>query len=116
MLRWRWVRPRTEGEAAYLQTDDEKPAIIAEPRPRQVPNTFAVIALTFICNECVAKFAGWYASGGLGLHGNNCHPPKARTVGGQARLHGKSSRSTQNVTGRGRTAHGGGSSDVPMMR
>ena len=75
-------------EAAYLETDDdEKPAIIAEPSPdpawskcwfcrkshlqvqrlygAEYPvrdsNTFAVITLIFICNECVAKFAGWFA-------------------------------------------------------
>ena len=69
-------------EEAYLQTDeDEKPEIIAEPPPdpawfkcwfcrrtdRRVlfgaeypvrdPNTFAVITLIFICDECVANFA-----------------------------------------------------------
>jgi hypothetical protein len=69
-------------EAAYLQTDkDEKPEIIAEPPPgpawckcwfcrrtdRRVlfgaeypvrdPTTFAVIALIFICDKCVANFA-----------------------------------------------------------
>jgi hypothetical protein len=75
-------------EEAYLQTDeDEKPEIMAEPPPdpswlkcwfcrkshQQVqrlygaeypvrdPNTFAVITLIFICDECVAKFAGWSA-------------------------------------------------------
>ena len=80
-------------EAAYLQTDDdEKSAIIAEPPPDPAwfkcwfcrkshpqvqrlygaeypvrdPNTFAIITLIFICNECVAKFAEWYASEGLG--------------------------------------------------
>jgi hypothetical protein len=80
-------------EAAYLQTDDdEKSAIIAEPLPDPAwfkcwfcrkshpqvqrlygaeypvrdPNTFAIITLIFICNECVAKFAEWYASEGLG--------------------------------------------------
>jgi hypothetical protein len=70
-------------EQAYLQTDDEKPAIIAQPPPdpaqfkcwfcrkshQQVqmlfgaeypvrdPNNFADETLIFICNECVAKFA-----------------------------------------------------------
>ena len=70
-------------EAAYLQTDDEKPAIIAAPPPglaqfkcwfcrkshQQVqtlfgaeypvrdPNNFANETLILICNECVAKFA-----------------------------------------------------------
>lgn len=70
-------------EEAYLQTDDEKPAIIAElpPDPAQFkcwfcrksyqqvqtlfgaeypvrdPNTFAAITPIFICNECVAEFA-----------------------------------------------------------
>jgi hypothetical protein len=79
-------------EAAYLHTDDEKSAIIAEPLPDPAwfkcwfcrkshpqvkrlygaeypvrdPNTFAIITLIFICNECVAKFAEWYASEGLG--------------------------------------------------
>ena len=75
-------------EEAYLQTDeDEKPEIMAEPPPdpawfkcwfcrkshQQVqtlygaeypvrdPNTLAVTTLIFICNECVAKFAGWSA-------------------------------------------------------
>jgi hypothetical protein len=78
-------------EEAFLQTDDEKPAIIAEPPPdpdqfkcwfcrkshQQVqtlfgaeypvrdPNTFAVITLIFICNECVAKFTEWFAQGRL---------------------------------------------------
>lgn len=69
-------------EEAYLQADqDEKPEIIAEPPPdpawskcwfcrrtdRRVlfgaeypvrdPTTFAVIALIFICDQCVANFA-----------------------------------------------------------
>jgi hypothetical protein len=70
-------------EAAYLQTDDEKPAIIAEPRPdsaqfkcwfcrkshQQVqtlfgaeypvrdPHDFATETLILICNECVTRFA-----------------------------------------------------------
>ena len=75
-------------EQAYLQTDeDEKPEIIAEPPPdpawfkcwfcrkshQQVrrlfgaeypvrdSNNFANETLIFICNECVAKFAGWSA-------------------------------------------------------
>jgi hypothetical protein len=77
-------------EEAYLQTDeDEKPAIIAEPPPdpalfkcsfcrqtdRRVlfgaeypvrdPNTFAVIALVSICDECVAMFAERLAQGSL---------------------------------------------------
>jgi hypothetical protein len=79
-------------EEAYLQTDeDEKPEIVAEPPPdpawfkcwfcrkshQQVqtlfgaeypvrdPNTFAVITLIFICNECVAKFTEWFAQGRL---------------------------------------------------
>jgi hypothetical protein len=79
-------------EEAYLQTDeDEKPEIVAEPPPdpawfkcwfcrkshQQVqtlfgaeypvrdPNTFAVITLIFICNECVAKFTEWFAHGRL---------------------------------------------------
>jgi hypothetical protein len=77
-------------EEAFLQTDeDEKPETIAEPPPDPAwfkcwfcrkshgqvqtlygaeypvrdPNTFAVITLIFICNECVAKFAGWSAQG-----------------------------------------------------
>src|SRR5512132_3176099 len=75
-------------EAAYLQADeDEKPEIIAEPPPdpawfkcwfcrrsdRRVlfgaeypvrdPNTFAVIAQIFICDECVANFAESLAQG-----------------------------------------------------
>jgi hypothetical protein len=70
-------------EAAYLQTDDEKPAIIAAPPPdlakfkcwfcrksyQQVqtlfgaeylvrdPHDFANETLIFICNECVTRFA-----------------------------------------------------------
>jgi hypothetical protein len=75
-------------EGAYLQTDDDaKPAIIPEPPPDPAsfkcwfcrkshpqvqrlygadyavrdPNTFAVITLIFICNECVARFAEWQA-------------------------------------------------------
>jgi hypothetical protein len=70
-------------EAAYLQTDDEKPAILPEPPPdpaqfkcwfcrkshQQVqtlfgaeypvrdPHDFANETLIFICNECVARFA-----------------------------------------------------------
>jgi hypothetical protein len=77
-------------EEAYLQTDeDEKPAIVAEPPPdpawfkcsfcrktdRRVlfgaeypvrdPNTFAVIALVSICDECVAMFAERLAQGSL---------------------------------------------------
>jgi hypothetical protein len=74
-------------EEAYLQTDDEKPAVIASPPPdptqfrcwfcrkpyQQVqrlfgaehpvrdPNNFANETLIFICNECVAKFAEWFA-------------------------------------------------------
>jgi hypothetical protein len=77
-------------EQAFLQSDDdEKPEIIAEPPPDPAwfkcwfcrkshpqvqtlygaeypvrdPNTFAVITLIFICNECVAKFTGWSAQG-----------------------------------------------------
>ena len=72
-------------EGAYLQPDDnEKPAIIAEPPPDPAlfkcwfcrkthpevqrlygsdyavrdPSTLAVIALIFICNECVTKWSG----------------------------------------------------------
>jgi hypothetical protein len=79
-------------EGAYLQTDDnEKPAIIAEPpidrasfkcwfcrkshpQVRRLygfdyavrdPNTFAVITLIFICNECVTTFAEWQAQESL---------------------------------------------------
>jgi len=76
-------------EEAYLQTDDdEKPDVMEGPPPpdparfkcwfcrktgKQVrtlygaefpvrdPNTFAIITLIFICNECVAKFADWDA-------------------------------------------------------
>jgi hypothetical protein len=70
-------------EAAYLQTDDEKPAVIAKPLPdlaqykcwfcrkshQQVetlfgaeypvrdPHDFANETLIFICNECVARFS-----------------------------------------------------------
>jgi hypothetical protein len=75
-------------EQAYLQTDeDEKPEIVAEPPPdpawfkcsfcrktdRRVlfgaeypvrdPNSFAVIALVSICDECVADFAERLAVG-----------------------------------------------------
>jgi hypothetical protein len=78
-------------EEAYLQTDDDE-KVIEEPLPdpawfkcwfcrkssQQVqrlygaeypvrdPNTFAIITLIFICNECVAKFAGWFAQESLG--------------------------------------------------
>jgi hypothetical protein len=78
----RYVYALTD-EAAYLQTDDEKPAIIAEPPPdlaqfrrwfcrtshQQVqtlfgaehpardPHDFANETLIFICNECVTRFA-----------------------------------------------------------
>jgi hypothetical protein len=80
-------------EAAYLQTNgDEKPEIIAEPPPdpawfkcwfcrrtdRRVlfgaeypvrdPTTFAVIALIFICDKCVANFAESSARSGRRLH------------------------------------------------
>jgi hypothetical protein len=75
-------------EAAYLETDkDEKPEIVAGPPPDPAwfkcwfcrksaqevqrlygaeypvrdPNTFAVITLIFICNECVARFAERFA-------------------------------------------------------
>jgi ClpX C4-type zinc finger len=70
-------------EEAFLQAADEKPAIIAEPPPDPAwfkcwfcrkshpqvqqlygadyavrdPNTFAIITLVFICDECVARFA-----------------------------------------------------------
>jgi hypothetical protein len=70
-------------EQAYLETEDEKPAVIARPPPdpaqfkcwfcrkshQQVqvlfgaeypvrdPNDFANETLIFVCNECVAKFA-----------------------------------------------------------
>jgi hypothetical protein len=68
-------------EEAYLQTDEDEKPEIAEPSPdpawhkcwfcwkfdRHVlwaakypvrdPNTFAVIAEVFICDECVARFA-----------------------------------------------------------
>jgi hypothetical protein len=70
-------------EEAFLQTDDEKPAIIAEPPPdpaqfkcwfcrkshQQVqtlfgaeypvrdPHDFANETLIFICDECVTRFA-----------------------------------------------------------
>jgi hypothetical protein len=70
-------------EVAYLQTDDEKPASIAEspPDPAQFkcwfcrkshqqvqtlfgaeypvrdPNNFSNETLIYICDECVAKFA-----------------------------------------------------------
>ena len=75
-------------EEAYLQTDDdEKPEMMEGPPPdpawfkcwfcrksqEQVrrlygaefpvrdPNTLAIITLIFICNECVATFADWFA-------------------------------------------------------
>jgi hypothetical protein len=74
-------------EAAFLQTDeDTKPEIIPEPPdpaqfkcwfcrkshqqvqtlfgaeyPVRDPNNFANETPIFICNECVAKFAGWLA-------------------------------------------------------
>jgi ClpX C4-type zinc finger len=75
-------------EEAYLQTDDdEKPAITQGPPPDPAwfrcwfcrkshpqvqrlfgaeypvrdPNNFANETLVCICNECVAKFAGWFA-------------------------------------------------------
>jgi hypothetical protein len=69
-------------EAAYLQTDDEKPVFVHPPHdpaqfkcwfcrkshqqvqrlfgaeyPVRDPNNFANETLIFICNECVAKFA-----------------------------------------------------------
>ena len=70
-------------EEAYLQTDDEKPAIIAQPPldpakfkcwfcrksyqqvqilfgaeyPVRDPNNFANETPIFICNECVTRFA-----------------------------------------------------------
>ena len=75
-------------EAVYLHTDeDAKPEIIAEPPPdpawfkcwfcrrtdRRVlfgaddpvrdPNTFAVLAQIFICDECVTNFAESLAQG-----------------------------------------------------
>jgi hypothetical protein len=81
-----YVYALTDDEA-YLQTNDEKPAVIARPPPdpaqfkcwfcrkshQQVqrlfgaeypvrdPNNFANETLIFICNECVAKFAVWFA-------------------------------------------------------
>ena len=74
-------------EEAYLQTDeDEKPELIPEPpdpawfkcwfcrKPRQQvqmlfgadipvrdPKNFSNETPIFICNECVAKFAEWFA-------------------------------------------------------
>jgi hypothetical protein len=73
-------------EAAYLQTDDEKPVFVQPPPDpaqfkcwfcrkshRQVqrlfgaeypvrdPNNFSNETPIFICNECVAKFAEWFA-------------------------------------------------------
>ena len=70
-------------EEAYLQTDDDKkpldelppdPAwfkcwfcrkrdgevrrLYGAPFPVRNPETLAIITLIFICNECVAKFAG----------------------------------------------------------
>jgi hypothetical protein len=80
-------------EAAYLQTDEgEKPAVTARPPPapaqfhcwfcrkshQQVerlfgaevpvrdPNDFANETLIFICDQCVARFAGWSAREGPG--------------------------------------------------
>jgi hypothetical protein len=79
---WRCLRYALRDEEAYLQPDeDEKPEIVAEPPPDPAlfrcsfcrktdrrllfgaeypvrdPNTFAVIALVSICDECVAEFA-----------------------------------------------------------
>ena len=73
-------------EAAYLQTDDEKPVFVHPPPDpaqfkcwfcrkshRQVqrlfgaeypvrdPNNCSNETPIFICNECVAKFAEWFA-------------------------------------------------------
>ena len=81
-------------EEAYLQADqDEKPEIIAEPPPdpawvkcsfcrstdRRVlfgaeypvrnPDTFAVVAQIFICDQCVANFAESLAQGSGGSTG-----------------------------------------------
>ena len=78
-------------EEAYLQTDEDGKILEGPPPdpawfkcwfcrksdqqvqrlygaeyPVRDPNTLAVITLIFICNECVAKFAGWFASEGLG--------------------------------------------------
>ena len=78
-------------EEAYLQTDDEKPVFVHPPPepaqskcwfcrksrkqvqrlfgaeyPVRAPNNFSNETLIYICNECVAKFAGWFASEGLG--------------------------------------------------
>lgn len=73
-------------EAAYLETDDEKPVFVHPPydlaqfkcwfcrRPHQQvqrlfgaeypvrdPNNFSNETLIYICNECVAKFAALLA-------------------------------------------------------
>ena len=86
-------------EEAYLQTDeDEKPGIIAEPPPdtawfkcafcrrtdRRVlfgaeypvrdPTTFAVIALIFICDKCVANFAESLGRSARRLHRRSRSP------------------------------------------
>jgi hypothetical protein len=79
-------------EQAYLQTDDDEKPVFVHPPPdpaqfkcwfcrkshQQVqtlfgaeypvrdPNNFANETLIFICNECVAKFAGWFAQESLG--------------------------------------------------
>jgi hypothetical protein len=74
-------------EEAYLQTDEDEKEVAREPPPDPAwfrcwfcrkrdgevqmlhrapfpvrnPDTLAIITLIFICNECVAKFAGWFA-------------------------------------------------------
>jgi hypothetical protein len=73
-------------EEAYLHTDEDKKPLDEPPPdpawfkcwfcrkrsgevqelygatfPVRDPDTLAIITLIFICNECVAKFAGWFA-------------------------------------------------------
>ena len=87
-------------EEAFLQTDHEKPAIIAEPPPdpaqfkcwfcrkshQQVqtlfgaeypvrdPHNFANETLIFICNECVTRFAESLAQARRRLHEHRSSP------------------------------------------
>jgi hypothetical protein len=87
-------------EEAFLQTDDQKPAIIAKPPPDPAqfkcwfcrkshehvqtlfgaeypvrdPHNFANETLIFICNECVTRFAESLAQDRPRLHGHRRSP------------------------------------------